>query len=57
VPADEDPEDVRWQKLLAMRRGEGLGSVIWDASRPRSRDSGGTLALTRDGFSRRVWRE
>jgi hypothetical protein len=54
LPSDEDDEATRWQKLRALRHGEGPGSVIYDATRPRSRDRGSTAALVRDSFS--PWR-
>jgi hypothetical protein len=58
LPSASDPEGIRWQKLLALRTGSGMGSVIWDAARPRGdRDRGDDRAPVRDGFSRRVWRE
>jgi hypothetical protein len=54
LPSAEDPEEIRWAKLRAMRRGEGMGAVIWDASRPRNHDNGETQAIVRDSFS--PWR-
>jgi hypothetical protein len=45
---------VAINKLVAMRHGEGMGSVIWDATRPRNHDNGETRAIVRDSFS--PWR-
>jgi hypothetical protein len=54
LPSAEDPEEIRWAKLRAMRRGEGMGAVIWDASRQRNHHNGETRAPVRDRFN--PWR-
>jgi hypothetical protein len=57
LPSAEDDEAARWAKLVALRTGSGMGSVIWDPTRPRNLDRGDTRALVRDNADRSVWRE